>query len=86
MSETTKKRKKPKATFGIVLKDKMDKTLVVGVTSLVKHKVYKKYIKRTKKYYVHDKDNRGKEGDKVKIIETKPLSKTKRWRLVEVLA
>ena len=83
--QKSKKRGNPRTTIGIVLKDKMDKTVVVGVTSLVKHRLYKKYIKRTKKYYAHDKENKAKICNKVKIIETKPISKTKRWRVLEVI-
>ncbi len=85
MSGETKKRGNPKIKIGIVLKNAMNKTLVVGITTLVQHKLYKKHIKSTKKCYVHDEQNVAKCGDKVKIIETKPLSKLKRWRLVEVL-
>jgi small subunit ribosomal protein S17 len=59
----------------------MDKTLVVSVERLVKHKLYKKYIRRSKKYYAHDEDNSYKNGDLVEIISSKPLSKTKRWRV-----
>ena len=59
----------------------MDKTLVVSVERLVKHKLYKKYIRQSKKYYAHDEDNSYKNGDLVEIISSKPLSKTKRWRV-----
>tara|TARA_B100001013_G_C24466683_1_gene385720 strand:- start:251 stop:505 length:255 start_codon:yes stop_codon:yes gene_type:complete len=67
--------------IGKVVSDSMDKTLVVSVERLVKHKLYKKYIRRSKKYYVHDEDNSYKNGDLVEIISSKPLSKTKRWRV-----
>jgi len=67
--------------IGKVVSDSMDKTLVVSVERLVKHKLYKKYIRRLKKYYVHDEDNSYKNGDLVEIISSKPLSKTKRWRV-----
>jgi small subunit ribosomal protein S17 len=86
MSAETKQRGNPKIEIGIVLKHSMNKTLVVGITTLVQHKFYKKHIKFTKKCYVHDEKNIAQCGDKVKIIETKPLSKMKRWRLIEVLA
>ena len=66
---------------GKVESDSIDKTLVVSVERLVKHKLYKKYIRRSKKYYVHDEDNSYKNGDLVEIISSKPLSKTKRWRV-----
>ena len=63
----------------------MDKTLVVSVERLVKHKLYKKYIKQSKKYYAHDENNSYKNGDMVEIIATKPLSKTKRWRVLRLM-
>ena len=66
---------------GKVVSDSMDKTIVVSVERLVKHRLYKKYIRRSKKYYVHDEDNSYKSGDLVEIISSKPLSKTKRWRV-----
>ena len=66
---------------GKVVSDSMDKTIVVSVERLVKHRLYKKYIRRSKKYYVHDEDNSYKNGDLVEIISSKPLSKTKRWRV-----
>lgn len=86
MTGETKKRGKPKTKIGIVLQEKMNKSIVVGITTLVQHKLYKKYIKRTKKCYVHDENNIAREGDKVKIVEVSPISKMKRWRLIEVLA
>ena len=67
--------------IGKVVSDSMDKTLVVSVERLVKHKLYKKYIRQSKKYYAHDEDNSYKNGDLVEIISSKPLSKTKRWRV-----
>ena len=70
---------------GRVSSDKMDKTIVVRVMSLSKHAKYKKVIKRYAKFKVHDEKNRAKLGDTVRIIETRPLSKTKRWRLQEVM-
>ena len=66
---------------GKVVSDSMDKTIVVSVERLVKHRLYKKYIRQSKKYYVHDEDNSYKNGDLVEIISSKPLSKTKRWRV-----
>jgi len=66
---------------GKVVSDSMDKTIVVSVERLVKHKLYKKYIRRSKKYYAHDEDNSYKNGDLVEITSSKPLSKTKRWRV-----
>ena len=74
-----------KRVIGYVVSDKMDKTRVVAVTEHYKHALYGKFLKRTQKFHVHDDSNDSKMGDKVQIIETRPLSKTKRWRLIEVL-
>lgn len=71
---------------GLVVSDKMDKTVVVAVETWKVHPLYKKGMKGTKKYKVHDKDNACKVGDKVKIMETRPLSKDKRWRVVEIVS
>jgi small subunit ribosomal protein S17 len=71
---------------GVVLSNKMNKTLIVGVTRIEEHPQFKKIIKKRVKYAVHDEKNEAKIGDKVRIIETRPLSKTKCWRLVKVLA
>ena len=65
---------------GTVVSDAMDKTVVVSVDRLVKHKLYKKYMKRSKKYYAHDENNTIKKGDIVELLANKPLSKLKRWR------
>ena len=70
---------------GKVISDSMDKTIVVSVERLVKHRLYKKYIKQSKKYYAHDENNSYKNGDMVEIIATKPLSKTKRWRVLRLM-
>lgn len=78
--------RKPRKTFvGIVESNKMDKTIVVRIERLVKHQVYKKYIKRSTKLNAHDPDNTCNIGDKVSVTATRPLSKSKRWRLVDVL-
>ncbi|MCI5674705.1 MAG: 30S ribosomal protein S17 [Ezakiella sp.] len=74
-----------KSKVGIVVSDKMDKTITVSVEVKVAHPVYKKRINRTTKFKAHDENNEAKIGDKVRIMETRPLSKTKRWRLVEVI-
>jgi len=74
-----------KEKVGVVTSDKMDKTITVTIERKVKHPIYGKYIKTTKKFKAHDEKNDAKQGDTVKISETRPLSKTKRWRLVEVL-
>ena len=79
-------RGRRKVRIGIVISDKMDKSIVVKVERLVKHPLYKKYIRRTAKYVAHDETNECRVGDRVKLMETRPLSKTKRWRLVEILA
>ncbi len=78
-------RKERKEEIGYVVSDKMDKTVTVAVERRKQHPLYKRVIKRTKKFKVHDEDNTCNEGDKVKIKETRPLSKTKRWRVIEVL-
>jgi small subunit ribosomal protein S17 len=75
-----------KTFVGMVESNKMDKTIVVAVERLVKHRAYGKYIKRTTKLKAHDPENTCNVGDKVSIVATRPLSKTKRWRLIEVLA
>lgn len=74
-----------KTRVGVVVSDKMDKTIVVALKDNVRHPLYKKIIKRTIKLKAHDEKNECGVGDKVKIMETRPLSKDKRWRLVEVL-
>lgn len=74
-----------KSRIGVVVSDKMSKTAVVAVERRIKHPVYKKYIKRTTKFKVHDEKDECRVGDVVKIMETRPLSKTKRWRIIEVI-
>ena len=74
-----------KRLTGIVVRDKMDKTVVVMVERIVKHPRYGKYVKRRKKYHAHDEKNECKTGDVVEIMESRPLSKTKRWRVVRVI-
>ncbi len=74
-----------KTQVGIVVSDKMEKTVVVKVSHLVKHTEYNKYIKRSVKYKAHDETNSCKIGDRVQIIETRPLSKDKRWRINQIL-
>ncbi len=70
---------------GTVVSDAMDKTVVVEVVSVKPHPVYKKRYRTTKKYYVHDEENRCGVGDRVTIAETRPISKTKRWRVLEIV-
>ncbi len=74
-----------KTRVGTVVSNKMDKTIVVEITSRVKHPLYSKIIKRTYKLKAHDEENKCLIGDKVKVMETRPISKDKRWRLTEVL-
>ena len=74
-----------KVMIGTVVSDKMDKTVVVAVETSVRHTVYKKTVKRTYKLKAHDEENECKVGDRVKVMETRPLSKDKRWRVVEIV-
>ena len=74
-----------KTMIGKVVSDKMDKTVVVSVEKSVRHKVYNKIVKRTYKLKAHDEENKCQIGDKVKVMETRPLSKQKRWRVVEIV-
>ena len=74
-----------KTRVGKVVSDKMDKTIVVAVVDNVKHPLYNKIVKRTYKLKAHDENNECQIGDKVKVMETRPLSKDKRWRLVEIV-
>lgn len=81
-----KKRGMRKREIGIVVSDTMDKTVSVRVERLTKHPIYKKYIKRYTTYKAHDEGNTCDVGDKVLIVETRPLSKTKRWNVKEIVA
>lgn len=74
-----------KERVGVVVSDKMEKSITVAEVTKVKHPIYGKFMKRTKKYVAHDEKNEAQPGDTVRISETRPLSKTKRWRLVEVV-
>lgn len=78
-------RKRRKVLRGRVVSDKMQKSVVVSIERLVKHPLYGKRIKRTTRYTAHDETNDSKEGDLVEIMETRPLSKTKRWRVIRVI-
>lgn len=78
-------RGKRKTLIGVVISDKMDKTVVVMVNRLVLHPVYKKYIRKRKKVKAHDERNECRVGDKVLLIESRPLSREKRWRVKEIL-
>lgn len=87
MSETSKDTisNVRKSRVGVVISDKMSKTLVVEHVARVPHPRFNKIVKRSKKYYVHDEESKAKIGDRVRITETRPLSKLKRWTLAEVL-
>ena len=85
MNEEVMERNRRKTRVGRVVSDGMDKTAVVMIERLVKHPQYKRYIRRRKKYMLHDEENQCRAGDTVRFMETRPLSKNKRWRLVEVV-
>ena len=88
MSEQTETTKKPglrKTRVGVVTSTKMDKTIVVEYVARVPHPKFKKIVKKSKKFYAHDENSTAKVGEKVRIVETRPLSKLKCWELVEVL-
>lgn len=78
-------RNNRKTRAGYVVSDKMDKTILVSIESSVKHPLYKKTIKKTKNFKAHDENNECGIGDKVEIMETRPLSKDKRWRVVKII-
>jgi small subunit ribosomal protein S17 len=78
-------RNRRKAREGVVVSDKMDKTVVVNVERRVRHPLYARIVRHTKRYKVHDEHNQAQVGDRVRIMETRPLSKEKRWRLVEII-
>lgn len=84
MSEQVKRNER-KVRVGKVVSDKMQKTIVVAIEELVQHKLYKKAVKRTVKFKAHDENNEAHVDDKVAIMETRPLSKEKRWRLVRIV-
>lgn len=79
------KARRQNVKVGVVTSDKMEKTRTVAVQRSVRHPFYKKIIRRTSTFHVHDEKNVSREGDTVKIVETRPLSKLKRWRLIEVI-
>lgn len=81
----SEQRKLRKTRVGRVVSDKMDKTVVVAIVDNVRHPLYKKIVKRTIKFKAHDENNECKKGDKVQIIETRPLSKDKRWRVAKIV-
>ena len=79
------KRNLRKTRTGVVVSDKMDKTIVVAIRERVKHPLYGKIVNRTKKFKVHDENNQCGVGDKVRVMETRPLSKDKHWRVIEIV-
>lgn len=85
MSTVTTERKRRKTRIGVVSSNKMTKTITVAVERKVKHPIYGKFVKKTTKFHAHDENNTAGIGDTVRIMETRPLSKTKRWRLVEII-
>ena len=85
MEENTIQRNLRKQRTGVVVSNKMDKTVAVSVERRLKHPIYGKFVKRTKKFFAHDEENTCNIGDTVRIMETRPLSKKKRWRLVEII-
>lgn len=85
MSEVTTERTLRKTRVGKVISVAMDKTVVVAIADNVKHPMYGKIVKRTKKLHAHDENNECSVGDKVEVMETRPLSKTKRWRVVSII-
>lgn len=82
---STVERKTRKSRIGLVTSDKAQKTITVAVERKVKHPIYGKFVKKTTKFHAHDENNSCGIGDTVRIMETRPLSKTKRWRLVEII-
>lgn len=84
-AEATQKRNARKVRIGKVVSDKMDKTIVVAVENMVRHRLYGKILRRTNKFKAHDETNDARVGDTVEIMETRPLSKEKCWRLVRVV-
>ncbi len=84
-TETAVKRNLRKERVGVIVSDKMNKSIIVAVERKVKHPMYGKFVKKTSKFVAHDEKNEAHVGDTVKIEETRPLSKTKNWRLVEIL-
>lgn len=83
---TELKRGLQKVREGVVVSNKMDKTIIVATTQRIQHPLYKKFVKRTRKYFAHDAENNCNMGDVVRIVETRPLSKKKRWRVQQVLS
>jgi small subunit ribosomal protein S17 len=86
VNNATEKRRRRNQLIGVVTSSKMQKTIVVRVTRQIRHRLYDRYVHVTKKFYAHDEQGEARPGDVVRIVETRPMSKLKRWRLAEVLA
>jgi small subunit ribosomal protein S17 len=86
VTKAPEKRRRRHQLIGVVTSSKMQKTIVVRVTRQIQHSLYDRYVHRTKKFYAHDETGEARPGDVVRIVETRPMSKLKRWRLAEVLA
>jgi len=84
-SSTTPERNIRKSREGVVVSNKMNKTIVIAIVERIRHQKYEKFITRTKKFYAHDETNDAQIGDRVRIMETRPMSKLKRWRVIEIL-
>ena len=85
MTDSSNKTKQRKVRTGVVISNKMDKTVVVEVSRTVIHPVYKKFVRRRKRFMVHDEENRCRIGDEVMIVETRPLSRQKNWRVRKIV-
>ncbi|MBJ7398428.1 MAG: 30S ribosomal protein S17 [Acidimicrobiaceae bacterium] len=83
--EATPERNLRKSREGVVVSNKMNKTIVIAIVERIRHQKYEKFITRTKKLYAHDETNSAQIGDRVRVMETRPLSKLKRWRVIEIL-
>ena len=86
VSNPTEKRRRRNELVGVVTSSKMQKTIVVRVTRQIQHRLYDRYVHVAKKFYAHDEQGEARPGDVVRIVETRPMSRLKRWRLAEVLA
>ncbi len=85
MAEATEERARRKVRVGVVVSDRMEKTVVVQVEDLRAHNLYRKVLRRQRRFQAHDEQNECRSGDRVRIMETRPLSRTKRWRVVEIV-
>ena len=83
--EATPERNLRKSREGVVVSNKMNKTIVIAIVERIRHQKYEKFITRTTKLYAHDETNSAQIGDRVRVMETRPLSKLKRWRVIEIL-